>query len=195
MLTFVRVLLAIYLIFEFELVSSQNLDSLIGLKKHYQEQLERHSAISNRYRDSLKSVESTMQSISLKKSISDDENLIINEEIKLSQYAVVKDKLGSNGILFYEANGKKVTAIRFVDSEYIEISFKGKSYYATASSFVSNTKIQEKLKYLRIKEGRKPLGNSSQSSGGRRYIRGPRGGCYYINSNGNKTYVDRSKCS
>lgn len=23
------------------------------------------------------------------------------------------------------------------------------------------------------------------------YITGPRGGCYYINSNGNKTYVDR----
>lgn len=31
-----------------------------------------------------------------------------------------------------------------------------------------------------------------QSSG--RYIRGPRGGCYYINRNGNKTYVDRSMC-
>ncbi|SEI38141.1 hypothetical protein SAMN05216327_10171 [Dyadobacter sp. SG02] len=28
----------------------------------------------------------------------------------------------------------------------------------------------------------------------RQYIRGPRGGCYYINSNGNKTYVDRSMC-
>lgn len=26
------------------------------------------------------------------------------------------------------------------------------------------------------------------------YIRGPRGGCYYINSNGNKTYVDHSYC-
>lgn len=26
------------------------------------------------------------------------------------------------------------------------------------------------------------------------YIRGPRGGCYYINRNGNKTYVDRSMC-
>ncbi|WP_370398413.1 hypothetical protein [Tenacibaculum dicentrarchi] len=24
---------------------------------------------------------------------------------------------------------------------------------------------------------------------------GPKGGCYYINSNGNKTYVDRSECS
>lgn len=27
------------------------------------------------------------------------------------------------------------------------------------------------------------------------YIRGPRGGCYYINSRGNKTYVDRSRCN
>jgi hypothetical protein len=24
--------------------------------------------------------------------------------------------------------------------------------------------------------------------------RGPKGGCYYINKNGNKTYVDRSCC-
>jgi len=23
---------------------------------------------------------------------------------------------------------------------------------------------------------------------------GPKGGCYYLNSNGNKTYVDRSEC-
>ena len=28
----------------------------------------------------------------------------------------------------------------------------------------------------------------------REYIRGPRGGCYYINKNGNKTYVDHSYC-
>ncbi len=27
------------------------------------------------------------------------------------------------------------------------------------------------------------------------YRRGPRGGCYYINRNGNKTYVARSKCN
>ncbi len=27
------------------------------------------------------------------------------------------------------------------------------------------------------------------------YIRGSRGGCYYINGNGNKTYVDRSLCN
>jgi hypothetical protein len=34
----------------------------------------------------------------------------------------------------------------------------------------------------------------SSSSAGRTYITGPRGGCYYINSNGNKTYVDHSYC-
>jgi len=27
------------------------------------------------------------------------------------------------------------------------------------------------------------------------YIMGPKGGCYYINKNGKKTYVDRSLCS
>ncbi|MBQ4819618.1 hypothetical protein [Aquimarina sp. MMG016] len=27
------------------------------------------------------------------------------------------------------------------------------------------------------------------------YYRGPRGGCYYINSNGNKTYVSKSMCN
>ncbi len=33
------------------------------------------------------------------------------------------------------------------------------------------------------------------SSSYRSYIRGPRGGCYYINSNGNKSYVSRSLCN
>ena len=36
---------------------------------------------------------------------------------------------------------------------------------------------------------------SKSSTSTRSYIRGPRGGCYYINSNGNKTYVDRSMCN
>ena len=32
-------------------------------------------------------------------------------------------------------------------------------------------------------------------SSSRNYIRGPRGGCYYINSGGNKVYVDRGLCN
>lgn len=34
----------------------------------------------------------------------------------------------------------------------------------------------------------------SGSRSGRKYILGPRGGCYFINSHGNKEYVDRSYC-
>ena len=37
-------------------------------------------------------------------------------------------------------------------------------------------------------------GGSRRSGGGRQLHVGPRGGCYYINGNGNKTYVDRSEC-
>lgn len=37
-------------------------------------------------------------------------------------------------------------------------------------------------------------GGSRRSSGGRVYHTGPRGGCYYFNSSGNKQYVDRSYC-
>jgi endonuclease YncB( thermonuclease family) len=36
---------------------------------------------------------------------------------------------------------------------------------------------------------------SNNSSSDRIYIRGSRGGCYYINSSGKKTYVDRSLCN
>lgn len=48
-------------------------------------------------------------------------------------------------------------------------------------------------------KARKDKGNGSGSSSSRfsghgGYLLGPRGGCYYINSHGNKTYVDHSLC-
>ena len=36
---------------------------------------------------------------------------------------------------------------------------------------------------------------ATRSNTGRVYIRGPRGGCYYISSSGSKVYVDRSVCN
>ena len=36
--------------------------------------------------------------------------------------------------------------------------------------------------------------NCGYHNGNQLFI-GPQGGCYYINSNGNKTYVDRSECN
>lgn len=65
-----------------------------------------------------------------------------------------------------------------------------------------NEKVQEKEKE-RIKRNSESDSSSyssdytkwsSYSSSDRTYITGPRGGCYYINSNGNKTYVDHSLC-
>jgi hypothetical protein len=37
--------------------------------------------------------------------------------------------------------------------------------------------------------------SGSRADGGRQLHVGSRGGCYYINGNGNKTYVDRSECN
>lgn len=45
-----------------------------------------------------------------------------------------------------------------------------------------------------IPAGSGSSGGARRSGGGRQLHVGPRGGCYYINSNGNKTYVDRSEC-
>ena len=39
------------------------------------------------------------------------------------------------------------------------------------------------------------VGQPRRSRGSRNYITGPRGGCYYINRNGNKTYVSHSYCN
>ncbi len=39
--------------------------------------------------------------------------------------------------------------------------------------------------------GDKPCG---YHAGGAQLYLGPQGGCYYINSNNNKTYVDRADC-
>lgn len=36
--------------------------------------------------------------------------------------------------------------------------------------------------------------NTHQPKSDHTYITGKRGGCFYINKNGNKTYVDRSLC-
>jgi hypothetical protein len=39
------------------------------------------------------------------------------------------------------------------------------------------------------------LPRPTRSTAGRVYIRGPRGGCYYISDSGSKVYVDRSVCN
>lgn len=68
---------------------------------------------------------------------------------------------------------------------------------------ISDSTAYKKSKYRRKKEKtyssnsvrQKNKKNNSRRSSARNLIRGPRGGCYYINENGNKVYVDRSLCN
>jgi hypothetical protein len=46
----------------------------------------------------------------------------------------------------------------------------------------------------RAKTKPKPRARHSSAAARSGYITGPRGGCYYINSHGNKEYVSRSLC-
>lgn len=71
--------------------------------------------------------------------------------------------------------------------------YKKERYY----SYTRNEAYFEKLyKAEEAKEMRAAAAEERQQprSSGRVYHTGPRGGCYYINSNGNKTYVDKSMC-
>lgn len=63
-------------------------------------------------------------------------------------------------------------------------SKKLKSNITSNSSYKSNLSSSTNKQY----------GNSKKTIS-RTYYRGSRGGCYYINSNGNKTYVARSMCN
>lgn len=60
----------------------------------------------------------------------------------------------------------------------------------------AEARAEERAKAKEEREERERQRSESTYSSGAssRYITGPRGGCYYINRNGNKTYVDRSMC-
>lgn len=58
----------------------------------------------------------------------------------------------------------------------------------------SRKEKKKRQKKKRQKKKRRATRPRPRTSSGKYLIRGPRGGCYYINRNGNKTYVDRSMC-
>lgn len=76
------------------------------------------------------------------------------------------------------SNGKKVVLKSDGTWEYLQ----------TKTNNISKQRNTSNSAYSRSNS------KSSKNRYSRTYIRGPRGGCYYINSNGNKTYVDRSLC-
>jgi hypothetical protein len=62
-------------------------------------------------------------------------------------------------------------------------------------NYIPNTANMAKARQAELDQQVKAAGSFKSGSGsGRKYILGPRGGCYFINSHGNKEYVDRSYC-
>lgn len=91
---------------------------------------------------------------------------------------------------------------KFGETEFEEIDVRTlRGYYSNLKATVKNEEI-EKIKAKKASaetdtktdtkdSNVKTLKSETTSS---KYIRGPRGGCYYINSSGSKEYVDRSLC-
>ncbi|MEC7263449.1 MAG: hypothetical protein VXW38_06885 [Bacteroidota bacterium] len=94
---------------------------------------------------------------------------------KEEAYLKVNSEYGEGYVFQYYTNYSKSKAVQNSISPSTSSLTKEKSSNP-ASSYKSSTRTKS-------------------YSTSRRYIRGPRGGCYYINSNGNKTYVDRSLCN
>lgn len=71
------------------------------------------------------------------------------------------------------------------------------SFATSSTSFIDKqpevTKTKETIRKKTSTTKKTNAKRKPRSS--RTYYTGPRGGCYYINSNGNKTYVDRSFCN
>ncbi len=134
----------------------------------------------------------------------------------LMLYAKMKDKaiksiVRSDGYIYEELydSSKEIARVRRKDTVYV-IKFKP---YSNKYEVIHNHQIGYiKAKLVRPSKALKQIVQKTRTTNNyssslinsttrkrrytsRSYIRGPRGGCYYVNSNGNKTYVSRSMCN
>jgi hypothetical protein len=91
--------------------------------------------------------------------------------------------------------------VKILDSSinyYHKIEYRGKTGYIAKSmwtKYLTGTLTSPGSGSSTETNSIKSTPSSKPKSTGRTYYTGPRGGCYYINSNGNKSYVDRSLCN
>lgn len=96
---------------------------------------------------------------------------------------------------------KKIIILDYVDG-YFEVCQDSLCGYMSeiwvkksnlVSEFINS--IESKSKYISKQNYSNSIERTKVYYTSRRYYRGSKGGCYYINSNGNKTYVERSLCN
>lgn len=137
----------------------------------------------------LKAVEA--EKIGVKASVKDRDNIRL---LKAGTF-------GASIITVLEPNAEILVVSHHED--FFEVYYGSQRGYILDSFVVTNedverlrkiSKTQNKALYKSTRSYATPKRSRSSSSGRSRH-RGPRGGCYYINSAGKKVYVDRSKCN
>jgi hypothetical protein len=78
--------------------------------------------------------------------------------------------------------------------DYIVPLNKGGKDSAANMRWVAIAAALKRERRVTAKKQTKAKPRRASVAAGSGYIRGPRGGCYYINSSGRKEYVDRSLC-
>lgn len=108
------------------------------------------------------------------------------EDIKIQQYgntAVVAFRLVSTTA---KSDGTKTVGNNLNTGTFIKRNGKWQAV-AWQSTIVPNADTATKPKAA-------TLVSPGTTTGGRIYQKGPRGGCYYLNSSGSKVYVDKAYC-
>ena len=119
------------------------------------------------------------------------EKAIVTSIRKASSLYSIASKYSSNLGELYKK--QKVYVLNYYEyGNYFKVIVNNKIGYV----YEKNLVINKAMKYLKKKNKYKlSYLRTNRSSTYRTYYRGPRGGCYYINSNGNKTYVARNLCN
>lgn len=136
----------------------------------------------------------------------EEDGVIYRYEVECQQCSVSYTS-GSGRSVTESVSGKMVKEVRFTIEIDVVINIvvqSGNTTPATARIYRNNSLVESgqsigsySISHRASDSGSGNPGGSSNGCGtynGRSLIIGPKGGCYYINSNGNKTYVDRSYC-
>lgn len=127
--------------------------------------------------------------------------------------SLIYTKASFSTSLLQSPNGKAeiVCSINYMDTigvytdyferPYLKIKYKDQIGYLSLAAVEFNDEVED---FINSRNGSTTFKNKSKSSSSRTsssyrrqnrtYFNGPRGGCYYIDSNGKKIYVDKSLC-
>ena len=104
-----------------------------------------------------------------------------NQKKKIElEIKILTDSISKIDLKITQLRAEKLTTSKEVESKSNNgFSTKSSTYRSSLNTNQSSNSSYKTINYSRTKS----------------YYRGPRGGCYYINSKGNKSYVARSLCN